>query len=236
MTALLDAEDLHVFYGESHVLQGVSLSIAAGETVGLLGRNGMGKTTLMRSLLNHVRAARGLVRVRGVAHTGLPPHIIARQGVGYVPEGRGIFPNLSVRENLIMAARPGVDGRRAWTLERALELFPRLRARLPHRGNQLSGGEQQMLAIARALLTNPDLLLLDEATEGLAPLIVEEIWQVVAQLRAAGLASLIVDRNYRLVLAHTDRCAVLEKGRIVFAGASRTLLSRPEELAQYLGV
>jgi branched-chain amino acid transport system ATP-binding protein len=233
---LVAAQDLHVFYGASHVLHGVSLSIDAGEAVGLLGRNGMGKTTLIRTLLSQLRAARGTVRIRGIGCNGKAPHVVARQGIGYVPEGRGIFPNLSVRENLMMAARPGVGSRRDWTLDRVLELFPRLAERLKHPGNRLSGGEQQMLAIGRALLTNPDLLLLDEATEGLAPLVVEEIWRTIARVRGTGIASLIVDRNYRLVLAHTDRCVVLEKGRVVLAEASSNLSQRPELLARYLGV
>lgn len=233
---LIEAQDLHVYYGESHVLHGVNLSVEAGEAVGLLGRNGMGKTTLIRTILSQLRAERGIVRVRGVGCNGTEPHLIARQGIGYVPEGRGIFPNLSVHENLVMAARPGVDGRRDWTLARALELFPRLTLRLDHLGNELSGGEQQMLAIARALLTNPDLLVLDEATEGLAPLVVEEIWRTIARLRGTGIASLIVDRNYRLVLAHTDRCVVLEKGRVVLAEPSSTLSQQPERLARFLGV
>jgi branched-chain amino acid transport system ATP-binding protein len=233
---LVEAQDLHVFYGASHVLHGVSFSIEPGEAVGLLGRNGMGKTTLIRTVLSQLRAARGTVRVRGIQHNGTPSHLVARQGIGYVPEGRGIFPNLSVRENLVMAARRGVNGRRDWTLDRVLELFPRLVERLRHSGNQLSGGEQQMLAIGRALLTNPDLLLLDEATEGLAPLVVEEIWRTIARVRQTGIASLIVDRNYRLVLAHTDRCVVLEKGRVVLAEASSTLSQHPERLARYLGV
>jgi branched-chain amino acid transport system ATP-binding protein len=236
MTPLLEGHDLHAHYGESHVLRGVSLSIDAGEAVGLLGRNGMGKTTLMRTLLSHVRATSGTVRLRGVACTGVAPHVMARQGIGYVPEGRGIFAKLSVRENLIMAARPGVNGQNDWTLGRVLELFPRLGQRLNHWGTELSGGEQQMLAIGRALLTNPDVLLLDEATEGLAPLVVEEIWRTIARLRGTGIASLIVDRNYRLVVAHTDRCVVLEKGRVVFTDSSPALADRPEHLAQYLGV
>jgi branched-chain amino acid transport system ATP-binding protein len=234
MAALLEAQDLHAFYGESHVLRGVSLAIASGESVGLLGRNGMGKTTLIRTALGHVRAARGAVRVRGISCTGAPPHEIARQGIAYVPEGRGVFASLSVRENLVMAARPSLDGRRDWTLDRVLEVFPRLGQRLRHGGRQLSGGEQQMLAIARALMTNPDLLILDEATEGLAPLVVADTWRIIDQLRAAGIASLIVDRNYQLVLAHTDRCIVMEKGRAVVADSSRAL--RPEQLALYLGV
>ena len=233
---LVEAQDLHVFYGQSHVLHGVSLSIERGEAVGLLGRNGMGKTTLIRTLLGQLRAARGTIRVRGIGCNGMPAHVVARQGIGYVPEGRGIFPNLNVRENLVMAARAGLDGRRDWTFDRVLELFPRLAERLRHPGDQLSGGEQQMLAIGRALLTNPDLLVLDEATEGLAPLVVAEIWQTVARLRGSGMASLIVDRNYRLVLAHTDRSVVLEKGRIVLAEPSSTLSQQREQLARTLGV
>ena len=236
MPPLLEARDLHAYYGASHVLRGVSLAIAAGEAVGLLGRNGMGKTTLIRTVLSLVRAAGGSVRVRGVECTGAPPHEIARQGIGYVPEGRGIFPNLTVRENLVMAARPSVGGRRDWTLDRVLEVFPRLAARLRHGGNQLSGGEQQMLSIARALMTNPDLLILDEATEGLAPLIVEETWQMIATLRGTGMASLIVDRNYRLVLEHSERCVVMEKGRVVLADSSAVFSKSPAELARYLGV
>ena len=233
---LVEAQDLHVFYGQSHVLHGVSLSIERGEAVGLLGRNGMGKTTLIRTLLGQLRAARGTIRVRGIGCNGMPAHVVARQGIGYVPEGRGIFPNLNVRENLVMAARAGLDGRRDWTFDRVLELFPRLAERLRHPGDQLSGGEQQMLAIGRALLTNPDLLVLDEATEGLAPLVVAEIWQTVARLRGSGMASLIVDRNYRLVLAHTERSVVLEKGRIVLAEPSSTLSQQREQLARTLGV
>jgi branched-chain amino acid transport system ATP-binding protein len=236
MAPLLQAEALHAFYGESHVLRSVSLEIGVGEAVGLLGRNGMGKTTLIRTILGHVRPAGGSVRVRGIDRTGARPHEVARQGVGYVPEGRGVFPNLSVLENLVMAARASVDGRRDWTLERVLELFPRLVQRLQHSGGRLSGGEQQMLSIARALMTNPDLLILDEATEGLAPLVVEEIWDIIGTLSGSGIASLIVDRNYRLVLANTDRCAILEKGRVVLAEPSAALAQSPEQLARYLGV
>jgi branched-chain amino acid transport system ATP-binding protein len=236
MVKLLEAEALHTYYGESHVLQGVSLAIAAGESVGLLGRNGMGKTTLIRSVLGLVRPARGRVAVRGVDRTRARAFEIARQGIGYVPEGRGIFPNLSVRENLVMAARPGVNGRRTWTLAQTLATFPRLAERLHHGGAQLSGGEQQMLSIGRALMTNPDLLILDEATEGLAPLVVADIWRIVGEIRKTGIASLIVDRNYRLVLAHTDRCVVMEKGKLVFDGESADVAQQPESLARYLGV
>ena len=170
-TPLVSAEGLHTFYGASHILHGVDFSISRGETVGLMGRNGMGKTTLAAQPARADAPRRGVVRVNGKPMTGAQPHAIARQGIAYVPEGRGIFANLSVREHLMMAARAGLDGRRDWTLERVLETFPRLGARLSHGGAQLSGGEQQMLTIGRALMTNPDLLILDEATEGLAPLI-----------------------------------------------------------------
>ena len=179
MPALIEAGGLHVYYGASHVLRGVDLRIAAGESVGLVGRNGMGKTTLIRSLVGQVPSARGNVAVRGRDCTRARPHAIARLGIAYVPEGRGIFPNLSVRENLLVAARAGVQGRQDWHYDRVLETFPRLAERLGHGGQQLSGGEQQMLAIGRALMTNPDLLILDEATEGLAPLIVAEIWRII---------------------------------------------------------
>ena len=192
---LLEAREVHAYYGASHVLHGVDFRIGRGETVGLMGRNGMGKSTLIRSLLGIVKPRHGEVRVRGTPMTGAEPYRVARQGIAYVPEGRGIFPNLTVRENLLMAARSGPDGRRDWTLERVLATFPHLAERLDHDGSQLSGGEQQMLTIGRALLTNPDLLILDEATEGLAPLIAREIWNIIAEIRARGTAALIVDKN-----------------------------------------
>jgi branched-chain amino acid transport system ATP-binding protein len=212
----------------------VSLELAAGTALGLLGRNGMGKTTLIRAIMGFVPAKAGTVSWQGQPVTGWPPERIARLGVGYVPEGRGIFPNLSVRENLVMTARPGPDGRREWTFDRVLSTFPRLAERLEHGGQQLSGGEQQMLAIGRALMTNPLLMVLDEATEGLAPLIVAEIWRVIGTIRGSGISTLIVDRNYREVLAHTDRAVVLEKGLVVMAGESATLDTT--ELGQRLGV
>ena len=233
---IVEASGLHVYYVQSHVLHGVSIAVHAGETVGLLGRNGMGKTTLIRTLLGLVPASRGRVHVRGVDVTQQPTERIVRHGIGYVPEGRGIFPNLSVRENLLMGARAGRDGRRDWTLERVLQTFPRLAERIDHGGNQLSGGEQQMLAIGRALMTNPDLMILDEATEGLAPLVVAEIWRIIALIRLSGIASLIVDRNYRAVLEHSDRGVVLEKGRVVLEGPSRELLADEERLRRHLGV
>jgi len=233
---LLEATGLHAYYGDSHVLQGVSVTFGEREAVGLLGRNGMGKTTLIRCLMGYVPAAQGRVRWQGSDVTGAPPERMARRGIGYVPEGRAIFPNLSVRENLVMAARAGPDGRNDWTFDRVMSTFPRLAQRLDHGGQQLSGGEQQMLAIGRALMTNPLLLVLDEATEGLAPLIVAEIWRVVAQIRASGISTLIVDRNVRSVLAHTDRALVMEKGRIVLEDTSANLAASPQSLADLLGV
>jgi len=233
---MLQITDLHTYYGNSHTLRGVSLELPASTSLGLLGRNGMGKTTLIRSLMGYVRAASGQVRWEGSDVTNRAPERTARLGIGYVPEGRGIFPNLSVRENLVMSARRGIDGRNDWTYDRVLATFPRLTERLGHGGQQLSGGEQQMLAIGRALMTNPKLLILDEATEGLAPLIVAEIWRVIGAIRATGISTLIVDRNYRAVLAHTDRAVVLEKGLIVMAGASSALASDHDALARALGV
>ena len=233
---LIEITDLHAYYGASHVLRGVSLRIEAGEGLGLLGRNGMGKTTLIRGMLRLMRATTGRIVVRGRDCSAERPDRVARLGIGYVPEGRGIFPNLSVRENLLMAARPGLRGQTDWTFERVLETFPRLTERLHHGGNQLSGGEQQMLAIGRALMTNPDLIVLDEATEGLAPLVVREIWGIVAGIRASGIASLVVDRNFRAVLAHTDRCVVLERGQVALEGSSSALAGNEQALQAYLGV
>ncbi|MCE2897328.1 MAG: ABC transporter ATP-binding protein, partial [Betaproteobacteria bacterium] len=215
---LLEARGLEVGYGASRVLHGVDFTVRAGEAVGLMGRNGMGKTTLLKGFMGIVRPRGGQVRVRGREATGGAPYRVARQGIAWVPEGRGIFPNLSVRENLVMAARPGVHGRRDWTLERVLHAFPRLAERLSHGGQQLSGGEQQMLTIGRALMTNPDLLLLDEATEGLAPLVARHIWRMVEEIRASGIATVIVDKNFAAVNSVTDRCVILVKGRVVFDG------------------
>ena len=231
---MLAVEGLNTYYGDSHVLRGVSLTLPEGTALGLLGRNGMGKTTLIRAIMGYVPAKAGSVSWQGKPVTGWPPERIARLGIGYVPEGRGIFPNLSVRENLVMTERAGPGGRRDWTFERVMATFPRWAERLGHGGHQLSGGEQQMLSIGRALMTNPLLMVLDEATEGLAPLIVAEIWRVVAAIRQTGISTLIVDRNYREVLAHTDRAVVLEKGLVVMAGDSATLDTG--ELGQRLGV
>lgn len=232
---LVEAHDLHAWYGSSHVLQGIDFKIGRGETVGLLGRNGMGKSTLIRTLLGHIKQRDGHISVRGQDMSKAKPHEVARMGIAYVPEGRGVFPNLSVRENLIMAARRGLDGRNDWPYERILETFPRLQERIGNMGNQLSGGEQQMLSIGRALMTHPDLIILDEATEGLAPLIVEEIWRVIATIRASGIATLIVDRNYHKVLANSDRALVLQKGQVVMSGTAQTI-EQSDELAGYLGV
>lgn len=232
---LIEANDIHAWYGSSHVLQGIDFTISRGETVGLLGRNGMGKSTLIRTLLGHIKQRDGHISVRGKDMSKAKPHEVARMGIAYVPEGRGIFPNLSVRENLIMAARPSLDGRNDWPYERILETFPRLQERIGNMGNQLSGGEQQMLSIGRALMTHPDLIILDEATEGLAPLIVEEIWRVIDTIRASGIATLIVDRNYHKVLANSDRALVLQKGQVVLTGKAETVV-QSEELAGYLGV
>ena len=233
---MLNIANLHTYYGESHILRDVSLELPGGRALGLLGRNGMGKTTLLKTLMGLVKPRAGAVHVMGRDMTGRPPYEIARLGVAYVPEGRGIFANLSVSENLAMAARAGVDGRREWTMERVLDTFPRLAERLASGGQQLSGGEQQMLAIGRALMTNPRLMILDEATEGLAPRIVAEIWRVIAGIRASGISTIIVDRNYRSVLAHTDAVVLLEKGRVVLAGDSRALGEDHGKLARLLGV
>ena len=232
---ILDARDIHAWYGSSHVLHGVGLQLARGETMGLLGRNGMGKSTLIRTLLGHVPQRSGQIGFFGRDCSRAKPHEVARLGVAYVPEGRGVFPNLSVRENLLMAARPGRDGRNDWTYQRVLDTFPRLQERLSNLGAQLSGGEQQMLSIGRALMTQPELIILDEATEGLAPLIVADIWRVIGDIRASGIATLIVDRDYRKVLAQSDRAIVLQKGQVVLAGASGALRSS-EQLASFLGV
>ena len=232
---ILDARELHAWYGSSHVLHGVSLQIARGQTVGLLGRNGMGKSTLIRTLLGHVVQREGQISLFGADASSAKPHEVARAGVAYVPEGRGVFPNLSVRENLVMAARRGLDGRNDWTFDRVLETFPRLKERLSNLGAQLSGGEQQMLSIGRALMTHPELIVLDEATEGLAPLVVADIWRVIAQIRHSGIATLIVDRDYRKVLDHADRALVLQKGQAVLQGSADEVGAHPA-LGSFLGV
>ena len=236
MTALLEARHLHTYYGESHILRGVDLTIGAGEAVALLGRNGMGKTTTLRSLLGLTPPRRGHVAWMGEDITGEKPHRVARLGLALVPEGRGIFPSLTLRENLVMAARPGAGGETSWNLEAVLDLFPRLAERLRHMGDRLSGGEQQMLAIARALMTNPALLILDEATEGLAPKVRAEIWETLARVRTAGVAVLVVDKDLETLLRLTERCVILEKGEVVWEGPSPDLAARPDVHLKHLGV
>ena len=232
---IIDAQGVQAWYGSSHILHGLDFKLAKGETVGLLGRNGMGKSTLIRTLLGHVRQREGRIQVAGKDLSKGMPHQVAQLGVAYVPEGRGIFPTLTVRENLVMAARAGTRGQKDWTFERVMETFPRLSERLTNLGSQLSGGEQQMLSIGRALMTNPDAVILDEATEGLAPLIVAEIWRVIASIRRTGIATLIVDRDYRKVCNESDRLVVMQKGRIVLEGPSEALRGS-SELAGFLGV
>ena len=233
---LIGAQDINTYYGASHVLRGIDFHVARGETIGLMGRNGMGKSTLLKSIMGLVKPRSGSVAINGRPMTGAAPYEIARLGIAYVPEGRGIFGNLSVTENLKMAARAGTQGQRDWTSERVLETFPRLKERLNHGGQQLSGGEQQMLTIGRALMTNPDVLILDEATEGLAPLIARDIWRICGLIRETGISSVIVDKNWKHVTQITDRNVILVKGQVVFEGSSPELHAKPELLAQYLGV
>lgn len=233
---MLKVNDIHVAYGQSEALHGISFEGRPNETLAIMGRNGMGKTTLIRTLMGYVAARSGRVFADGKEVTNSAPEKMARLGIGYVPEGRGVFPNLSVKENLLMSARAGLDGSRGWTYERVLETFPRLKERLSNGGDQLSGGEQQMVSIGRALMTNPRLMILDEATEGLAPLVVAEIWRVIAQIRETGISTLIVDRDYKKVLAHTDKAVVMEKGRLALQAESADLLQQPQKLSALLGV
>ena len=234
--ALMTVKDLHSHYGMSHVLRGVSLEINSGETIALMGRNGMGKTTLIKCLLGLVPATSGDIIFREQDAKLLSTHLLAKAGIAYVPEGRGIFKNLSVKENLFLAARSGFEGRMDWTYDRVLDSFPRLKERLTHGGQQLSGGEQQMLSIGRALLTNPDLLILDEATEGLAPLIAQDIWNIIDVIKASGISTLIVDKNFKSLSKISNRCVVMVKGEIVFNDISSHSIARPEALKNWLGV
>lgn len=241
---MIDAKGIHTYYGASHILRGINFSVARGETIGLMGRNGMGKSTLLKSIMGLVKPRSGSIGIMGKPMAGREPCEISQMGIAYVPEGRGIFGNLSVVENLKMAARAGRPGsaadgvgrRNDWTYARVLETFPRLKERLNHGGQQLSGGEQQMLTIGRALMTNPDVLILDEATEGLAPLIAREIWRICGVIRETGISSIIVDKNWKHVTQITDRNIILVKGEVVFEGSSAELHARPELLTQYLGV
>jgi branched-chain amino acid transport system ATP-binding protein len=232
--SVLDVAGIETSYGLSQVLFGLSLTIAPGEMVTLMGRNGMGKTTTVRSIMGLTPARAGRIQFMGQEIRGLPSYKIAKLGVGLVPEGRQIFPNLSVRENLVATSVERDGG--AWTLEKVYELFPRLFERATSMGNQLSGGEQQMLAIGRALMTNPRLLILDEATEGLAPLIRTEIWRCLARLKEVGLAILVIDKNVGALTRVADRHFLIERGRVVWSGLSRELAAAPDVQRRYLGI
>ena len=234
--ALIQVQGLNSFYGASHILRNIDFKVNRGETIGLMGRNGMGKSTLLKSIMGIVKPQSGDVYIKGQRMNGRDIFEVAQLGIAYVPEGRGIFGNLSVVENLKMAARSGTNGQNDWTYERVLETFPRLKERLGHGGQQLSGGEQQMLTIGRALMTNPDVLILDEATEGLAPLIAREIWRICSVIKESGISSIIVDKNWKHVTKITDRNVILVKGEVVFEGSSELLQSQPEIMAQHLGV
>jgi len=233
---MLRVENLEGFYGMSQALFGMAFAVYAGEVVTLMGRNGMGKTTTVHAVMGMLAARRGVVEFDGQRVDQLPAFRIARLGLGLVPEGRQIFPNLSVRENLVAASANRTGRANPWTLERVFEFFPRLAERQGNRGNQLSGGEQQMLAIGRALTTNPKLLILDEATEGLAPLIRQEIWACLRQLKAEGQAILVIDKNVGALIGLADRHYIVEKGRVVWSGPSSALAADPELQHRYLGV
>jgi branched-chain amino acid transport system ATP-binding protein len=228
----LEVESVHTYYGESHVLQGVSLRVSPGEVLAILGRNGMGKTTLIRSIVGFTPPRRGHVRYKDAEITRWPPFRMVGLGMALVPQGRRVFPSLSVRENLDVARR----GAGRWSLEQVYALFPRLRERAANRANKLSGGEQQMLAIGRALMSNPELLLMDEPTEGLAPLLVREVGRVIAELKRSGLSILLVEQNLALALSVADRVHVLSRGQIVHTGTPAELMSNEDVKTRYLGV
>jgi branched-chain amino acid transport system ATP-binding protein len=230
---MLEVRDIHTYYGDSHVLQGVSLKVSRGQVVGILGRNGMGKTTLIRSIIGFTVPRRGSVVFKDRNITAWPSNRAVSLGLGLVPQGRRVFPSLTVMENLEVAVRGG-DG--PWTIPRVLELFPRLRERGAHRAGKMSGGEQQMLAIARALMTNPELLLMDEPTEGLAPLLVAQVAQAIRELRRAGLSILLVEQNLPMAAAVADRVHVLNRGAIVYSGTPAALLADEDVKSRYLGV
>jgi branched-chain amino acid transport system ATP-binding protein len=236
MTTLLAVERLEAFYDASQILHGIDLDITRGEQVALLGRNGMGKTTLLRSLMGLVGDRRGRIVFAGNDIANAEPETIARAGVALVPEGRPVFGSLSVVENLIMAARPGTGGQRRWTLQRIFDLFPRLQERRNNGGQQLSGGEQQMLTIGRALMTNPDMILIDEATEGLAPLVAREIWRTLGVIRDEGIATIVVDKDFKSLSKIADRAVLLSKGTVVFNGSPAELAAQKELLERHLGV
>jgi len=240
---MLQLHEIHTYYGASHILQGVSLRVAEREVVALLGRNGAGKSTTLNSIVGFVPPRAGTVIFKGEDVTRKASHVIARQGIGLVPQGRRIFPDLTVKENILLGGRAQKrSGKRAtvrsdaWTWERVLALFPALANKSGRRGNQLSGGEQQMVAFGRALLTNPELLLLDEPSEGLAPLIVREIGRMIGELKHSGLSILLVEQSLNFALSHADRVYVMNKGRIVFEGTPQALRANAEIERQYLGV
>ena len=229
---MLDVAGIHTYYGDSHVLHGVSLSVGDGEVLTILGRNGTGKTTLVRSIIGFTPPRQGAVRLKGDDVAGWPPYRLIERGVALVPQGRRVFPSLTVRENLEVARR----GTGRWSLSRVYELFPRLRERADNRANKLSGGEQQMLAIGRALMCNPDLLLMDEPTEGLAPLLVREVGRVIGELKREGLSILLVEQNLPLALGVADRVHILSRGQIVYRGAPSALSADEDVKSRYLGV
>jgi branched-chain amino acid transport system ATP-binding protein len=233
---MLDLENVDAYYGDSHILHGVSLAVRDGEVACLLGRNGAGKTTTILTVMGYLHPRHGAIRYNGRDIGALPPYAVARLGFGFVPQERGIFPSLTVRENLTVFARGGGDGKAAWTLQRIFDLFPSLRARERNLGFQLSGGEQQMLSIARALLLNPKLLLLDEPSEGLAPIIVQDIIEVLKRLKGEGLAILLVEQNLRTAFAVADRHHVMNKGAICFTGTTAELEGNDFVLRNYLSV
>ncbi len=230
---MLQIDDVHTYYGDSYVLQGMSLNVEKGSVVALLGRNGVGKTTLIRSIMGFTPPRRGSITFKGQNITALPAQKIAKLGMGLVPQGRRIFPSLDVRENLGIASQPRAGG---WDTSRVFSVFPRLQERIRHRGNRLSGGEQQMLASARALVGNPDFLLMDEPTEGLAPLLVQELGRVVQQLKDEGLSILLVEQNLPFALRLADHVYVMTKGRIVYESSPRELWENEEIKRSYLGV
>ena len=237
MSALLEVRDLHAGYGASSVLFGVDLTIREGEVATLLGRNGMGKSTLVKCLCGWLRPTAGTISFDGHAVAGAPAHVIGKLGLGLVPEGRQVFPTLSVRENLVATARPPqVSGQTAWTIERVVAFFPRLGERLQQMAGTLSGGEQQMLAIGRALLTNPRLLVLDEATEGLAPLVRADIWRALGELKRERLAMLVIDKDLRALLPLADHHTGIEKGRVVLRGSSDEIAAERDRLHALIGV
>ena len=235
-TPLLEVEGIETRYGRSQVLHGVSLSIAPGETVTLMDRNGMGKTTTVRSIMGLTPAASGSIRFDGQEVRTFPAYRVAKLGIGLVPEGRQVFPNLTARENLVATAARRSQSATPWTLDAIFDLFPRLAERQDSMGNLLSGGEQQMLAVGRALMTNPRLLILDEATEGLAPLIRREIWRCLVRLKAQGQAVLVIDKNVAALTKIADRHYMIERGRVVWTGTSRELAAAPDIQHRYLGV